>query len=343
MHQTYEFYLVDPATWGDAERIENVLSATLNRDLESDTLGNAVIDLEESIGESYFRVYLVTVQDGVRERHCLGTYMAETPVGDFDGRSGHVSIEAYTPLIELADEYPEIGFSVPSGSDVSITAARLIADNCRAPVLGDAGGDKLDETFVAHPDETWLQFISALLKRANKRMLLDERGQVVIAPIRDAAALGPSATFDDGNSSILMPEIEDSQDFYGVPNKYEAVVTKGGYTMSVVVENDSSSSEISVTNRGRVVRHRNTSPDVSGNPTEAELRAYAQRELKAMSCLERTLSYTHGYCGTNIGQAALLAYERAGINANALVVRQSIECIPGCPVTEVSKYSKSYY
>ena len=35
MQQSFEFYRVDPATWKDVERIENVDSCTINRDSET--------------------------------------------------------------------------------------------------------------------------------------------------------------------------------------------------------------------------------------------------------------------------------------------------------------------
>ena len=64
MQQTFEYYTVDPSTWKDVKRIENVLSCTIDRDSEAATLGSATINAAESIGESYIRVYLVAIQNG---------------------------------------------------------------------------------------------------------------------------------------------------------------------------------------------------------------------------------------------------------------------------------------
>ena len=51
MQQTFEYYIVDPGTWRDVRRIDNVKSCTINRDIDAETLGSATIDVTESLGE----------------------------------------------------------------------------------------------------------------------------------------------------------------------------------------------------------------------------------------------------------------------------------------------------
>ena len=84
MTRTYEFYLVDEGTWKDKSIIRNVKSCTINRDLTADTLGSATFDITELLGECYIRVYLITIQNGVREKHPLGTFLVQTPSSSFD-------------------------------------------------------------------------------------------------------------------------------------------------------------------------------------------------------------------------------------------------------------------
>lgn len=113
MQQTFEFYVVDPGTWKDTKRLDTVKSCTITRDLDTDTLGSATFDITESVGECYIRVYLITIQNGVREKHALGTFLVQTPATSFDGKVRSVSMDAYTPLIELKENSPEIGYSIP--------------------------------------------------------------------------------------------------------------------------------------------------------------------------------------------------------------------------------------
>ena len=79
MQQTFEYYIVDRNTWKDAKPLTNVKSCSITRDLDTDTLGSASFELTDSIGECYVRVYLITIQNGVKERHPLGTFLVQTP------------------------------------------------------------------------------------------------------------------------------------------------------------------------------------------------------------------------------------------------------------------------
>ena len=113
MQQTFEYYVVDPNTWKDMRLLDTVKSCTINRDSEVDTLGSATIDIVDSVGECYIRVYLITIQNGVREKHPLGTFLVQTPSSSYDGKTRNVSMDAYTPLFELKENQPPIGYYIP--------------------------------------------------------------------------------------------------------------------------------------------------------------------------------------------------------------------------------------
>ena len=112
MQQTFEYYVVDPGTWKDVRLLDNVKSCTINRDATAETLGSATIDVTESVGECYIRVYLITIQNDIKEKHPLGTFLVQTPVSSFDGKIRNVSMDAYTPLLELKENHPPLGFSI---------------------------------------------------------------------------------------------------------------------------------------------------------------------------------------------------------------------------------------
>ncbi len=113
MQQSFEYYIVDPETWQDQSLLSTVKKSSINRDAETDTLGSATFDIVEKVGECYVRVYLITIQNGVREKHPLGTFLAQTPTSTFDGKTRNVSMDAYTPLIELKEKQPDIGYYEP--------------------------------------------------------------------------------------------------------------------------------------------------------------------------------------------------------------------------------------
>ena len=104
MQQTFEYYTVNPDTWKDDKQIKNIKSSNIVRDSTLETLGSASIDITESIGECYIRKYLVTNQNGVTEKHPLDVFLVQTPSSSFDGKIRNVTMDAYTPLIELKEK-----------------------------------------------------------------------------------------------------------------------------------------------------------------------------------------------------------------------------------------------
>ena len=116
MQQTFEYYIVDPNTWKDMKLIDTVKSCTVNRDAEADTLGSASFDITDSVGECYIRAYLVAIQNGVTEKHPLGTFLVQTPSSSYDGKTRSVSMDAYTPLLELKEKQPPLGYYVPKSA-----------------------------------------------------------------------------------------------------------------------------------------------------------------------------------------------------------------------------------
>lgn len=338
MQQTYEFFVVDPSTWKDVRPLDCVKSCTINRDSEAETLGSATFQLTETITESYVRVYLVTIQNGVKERHPLGTFLAQTPSSDFDGKVLNASVDAYTPLIELKEKQPPIGYFVKLDEEtLTLTQAGILtADYARAPVVSITNDtSKTKGSFVADTDDTWLTFISDLLANEKYKFDLDEMGRILFKPDQELKTLQPVWTYNDDNSSILQPEITIDQDIYGIPNVVEVIYSTGTKTYYSRKTNDDKNSIISIPNRGREIVHRVTDPSLIGASSQKEVDDYAEKVLSDLSTIEATVTYTHGYCPVRLGDCVRLDYKRAKMrNIKAKVISQSIQCKPGCPVKE---------
>lgn len=340
MQQTFEYYTVDPGTWKDAKKLDNVKSSSISRDSEADTLGSASFEVTDSVGESYIRVYLITIQNGVREKHPLGTFLVQTPSSSFDGKVRSVSMDAYTPLIELKEGQPPIGYTIMKGENIMDTAYDLVSENLRAPVAMANKDDKIHFDFVADTNDTWLSFLKDFIGNAKYTFDIDEMGRILFSPEQDTASLQPVWTYDDSNSSILYPEITMNHDLYGVPNVVEVIYSNGSSQYYARVVNDDVNSPISTINRGREIVHRVTNPSFLGEPTEYQIKEYADKLLKSLSTLEYSISYTHGYCPVRVGDCIRLNYERAGLtDIKAKVISQSIKCEPGCPVTEKAVFT----
>lgn len=344
MQQTFEYYTVDPGTWKDDKLLSVVKSSNITRDSEIETLGSATFEVTDLLGECYIRVYLITIQNGNREKHPLGTFLVQTPSSSFDGKIKNVSMDAYTPLLELKEKQPPIGYFIPKNENIMNTVKRLTQENARAPVSGVNCSAKLNYDFVADTEDTWLTFLTDLTTNAKYTFDLDELGRILFSPKQDTASLQPIWTYDDNNSSILYPDLSIDHDLYGVPNVVEIIYTTNNDTYYAKVVNDDSNSPTSTVNRGREITYRETKPNLIGEPTQAQVEEYAEQLLKDLSSIEYTVSYTHGYCPVKVGDCVRLNYSRAGLNGvKAKVISQTIKCEPGCPVTEKAVFATNLW
>lgn len=342
MQQTYEFYTVDPNSWMNVAKLDAITGGSINRDDENELLESASFETTEAVDECYVRVCLICIQNGVKyEPIPLGTFMVQTPSTTFNGRNKNITMDAYSPLIELKDSKPPYGYALMSTTSVMTTAADIVFDNCRAPVVRTSDSTTLDDDFVADFDnDTWLTFLSDLISVAGYSFGLDEMSRVIFSVKRDAIASTPVWTYNDDNSSILYPDITLEKDLYGIPNVVEVLYSSdNGYKLGRAVNKDPGSITSTVT-RGREVVYRVTNPEDLVNPSQAHINNYAEELLRSMSVLENTISYTHGYCPVRVGDCVMLNYERAGLtNIKAVVKSQTIKCSPGTEVSETAVYT----
>lgn len=340
MKQTFEYYIVDPNTWRDKSRLENVKSCTINRELSAETLGSATIDVDGVIEECYIRIYLITSQNGLRERHVLGTFLVQTPTSKYTGMVTSVSLEAYTPLLELKEKMPPLGYAILKDENIMSYAFRIIRENTRAPVVGTESEKKLYTDFVAGTNDTWLSFVSDLISYANYDMDLDENGRIIFQPKVETTSLQPVYTYNDDNSSILYPEISLNQDIYNIPNVVEVIYSSGNDNYYAKAVNDNPNSLVSTISRGREIVLRVTNPELPGNPTQRQVQKYAEQKLASESTVNYTAAYMHAYCPVRLGDCVRLNYTKAGLkDVKARVISQSIKCESGCPVTENAIYT----
>lgn len=455
---------VAKGTWKDKRKLDNIKSCTITRDADSDTKISATFDVTESVGECYIRVYLVTIQNGLKMKHPLGTFLVQTPSSSFDGRVRSVTMDAYSPLLELTEKSPPFGFFIKKGADVMEMAYQLTNENVRCPVSepvtpstilhydfvadtsdtymtmlkdligvattttcyiahksweyyevtksegsfvlgkmilrpypdGDVtvtkvetsefGGELysyLDENLTAHyycrvatyihtheeieypfgkevTDETpgalinrcfsyidgenTVYFIIAETGLAQYEYEVDELGEVTFAPKLEAKYMQPKWTYTDDNSSILDASITMDHDLYGIPNVVEVVYSTKDKYIESTIENTDINSPTSILNRGRRIVHREVNPDIHGEATQEIVDKYAEDLLSALSSVEFTISYTHGYCPVKLNDCVRLNYGRAGLtNIKAKVIYQNIKCQTGCQVSEKAVFTNKLW
>ena len=355
MQQTFEYYTVNPITWKDEKRLTKVKSSSIDWDSSSKTLCSATIELDDDINECYIRIYLITIQNGITEKHPLGTFLVQTLPTSFDGKKKSFSVDAYSPLLELNEKYPPLGYYIvkdkqkyPVGveyTNIMDIAYKLTKENLRAPVVKPSCDKTLYDHFVSDPNDTYLTLITDLMANAKYSFGLDELGKVIFVPQKKIEAMQPIWTYTDDNSSILYPDIDMDRDLYGIPNVVEVFASNGTDLIHSVIENNDINSPTSIKNRGRRIVHRDNDPEITGIPSEkdkaqAYVDEYAKALLAKLSSLEHTITYKHGYCPVRIGDCIRINSERFGLNnVKARVISQNIKCTPGCPVTEKAVYT----
>lgn len=346
MRQTFEYYIVDPYTWFDVERLTRIKSCTITRDLTLDTLGSASIDSSDDLNDKYVRAYLIVTQGDEQDKIPLGTFIAQTPSTTFDGKVNSIGHDAYTPLIELTEKQMPIGYAARKGDNVVERARSILLDaSLRAPVGECSDSTTLTGDFLSDPQDTRLTFVSDLLVNAKYSLGLDELSRVIFVPDRDLNAMQPRWTYNDDNSSILYPDLSVSRDIFGVPNRVEVVFSSSSGTfLTAEDKNEDENSIVSYQARGRWITYRDNSPDVVDGVTQGQLNDYAHKKLLDLSSVDFELSYKHGYCPVRLGDCVLLNYQRADIrNMRAKVTKQVIECVPGCPVQETAVFTKKLW
>ena len=205
MQQTFEYYIVDPSTWKDDKKLTNIISSTINYDAEAETLGSASFDVTESVGECYIRIYLITVQNGVKEKFPLGTFLVQTPSSNFDGKVRKVTMDAYTPLLELKENPTPIGYYIAKDENILKSAIDIIDEHSRAPIVITYDDATIPYDFVSNTNDTWLSYTSDLIANAKYKYDIDGMGRILFSKNQDTASLQPVWTYEDGENSILHP------------------------------------------------------------------------------------------------------------------------------------------
>ncbi len=344
MNQTFEYYEVDPNTWKDKTLLRTVKSASISRDSTAVTLGSASIDVDELVGESYIRIYLIASQNGFIEKVSLGIYLVQTPTSSFDGKVMGVSMDAYTPLLELNENPVPLGYALLKDENIMKRAYQLLSTNGRAPVIETESDKTLENDFIANVSDTWLTYVLDLIKLAKYDINVDELGRIIFEPEKRLDELSPIWTFNDDNSSILLPEIGLRHDLYKIPNTVEVTASIGTEIYTAIVKNEDPSSPTSIQSRGRVITHRETSPKFPGIPTKEMIDEYAYNLLKTLSDVEYEISYSHGYCPVRVGDCVRLNYTKAKLkDVKAKIISQNIKCEPGCTVSERAIFTKNLW
>lgn len=323
----WRYCLVDPDTWADTEVMDSVSSCTVSWDASTETLVSGSLDVDETFpeGECYVRVWCDATQSRRTERVPVATLLCQASSDSSEGTKRTFAVEAHSPLLELADDQPPVGWSVSGRVDDAI---RLICTHMRAPLIEYESDVTLTNAVVAGDDDTWLTMLWAVLDSAELTMLVDGMGRLRVEPKSPSWALSPVMTLSDMDErGVLWADMSRETSLFSIPNKLEVIWSGGSEHYSSIAVNDDPSSQTSVPMRGRVVSTRETNPEgLMANPTQGAVDDYAQRRLRELSVVTRTYSLKAGYLPLWLGVAAKLELSKLSANEVASVREIEIQC-----------------
>ena len=192
--------------------------------------------------------------------------------------------------------------------------------------------------------ETYFPFWSVLAE-PDRQLLCENTAEKHFdrsQPVHDN--MGCTGLFIVRSGPIMFPDMDIEHDLYGVPNVVEVIYSNGREHHTSRVVNDDANSPTSTVARGREIKYQTTDVGLSGIPTNQQVDEYAERLLKELSTVEYTITYTHAYCGTRLGDCVRINYSRAGLTGiKAKIISQTIKCEHGCPVTEKAVFTSKLW
>ena len=316
---------VDRDTWAATDEITGLLSASVERDRDSDLMesGNATFDSEIGKGEFWGRLEMLAEQDGEVERHAVATLLFSP--GDSTSTVGGKTTECSgrSILAPAEDRKLLAGTYAPMGADGAAYAASMIAACTPAPVLTE-GSFTLTQNYVFAEGTTYLEAARTIVDGAGWRIGISGGGTVTVGPKPSE----PSLVLDSAHASLLGVEIGVNGSLEEVPNRYIAV---DGDRQAVAVD-DSADNPASLYNRGRYVDVFDSSPQLVDGES---LEAYARRKLaEANESLESRTYTREWWPDVTCGDLVVGSMASVDLDCTMRVVSQSLEVGKGVTVSE---------
>lgn len=223
----------------------------------------------------------------------LGVFLFAAPkLSQHDGWRAW-SVELLGKLTVLDEDAVEGTYSVAAGSVVTDLVVALIQSAGEDRIACTPSDAVTTAMMTWDPGTPKLTIINDLLASINYWSLwTDGEGQYRIEPYVAPASRPVTWTFEEGESSIHLPEWELDHDTAGVPNRIVLVGQGSGDDPALVATalNENHNSPYSYAARGRWITHTEEGVEAAD---QATLTALAQRKLIDLSTPNATISAQH--------------------------------------------------
>ena len=267
---------VDPLTWGDVDRFEIDDGSSISR-IGSGIRENAELHLNFNLnGEQLIRIYMDTVQGQDAAHLPLFTGYATSPKLSLNENLKSQNAPCYGVLKSVNDIKLPLGWYASKGR-IATDVVKELLGGIRTSI--DMYPPVLQKYIVAEKNESNLTMIDKILSSVGWIMQMDGMGIANLKPKQTVPVLSVSNSMD-----IIEEDVNIEQDTFYVPNVLRVMYNDD----SEVVYDNSEASPFSVQNRGREIWEQE---ELSELPEDTSLLLYAQKRLKELQTVGRTIHY----------------------------------------------------
>lgn len=330
---TWHLYHVNADTWSEDGEIQNLVSASITKDIESDLIEDADITVDGESVKGYVRLVLEADSGLSNERVPMGTFLVTSPKKTHKHRFKSLDLECYSVLKPASDKLLSPGWYFPEGGDPVAGACQLLNESLIAPVVPTESDIKTEEPKVAENGESYLSMAKYLLDDTDYYISIDQNGYVTVKKKADDIV----ATFDTYENDIVFQEITDETDVFDIPNILRVTDGSGKYE---IIRNEDEESETSIENLGW---EKWAAEDVTLEANETLLSKGNER-MEELSKGTRTLSYSREYSpNINLNDNVLILLPQCDVIGVFRIKTQNVKMGAGAEVSETSTFETNYW
>lgn len=185
----------------------------------------------------------------------LGLFLMSTPGrAAWENNSGR-SVECYDQTSILRQDLLPTRTTVPAGTVILSAISSQLTDAGITSISAEPNSSTMPIDRDWPPGTSRYEIIQDLREMINYETIwFNGMGQAVLRPYRSPSGRAPGYKYADDSESVTLPAANDMIDFYGVPNRWIAIVSEPEMEpLTSVYTNTSASSPTSTVSRGRTI------------------------------------------------------------------------------------------
>lgn len=335
---TYRFVRVDRDTWMEAEELDNVVSGSgsvmriQNNALKEQGVLSVVGPL--GIGDDLLRIYYeATDSAGETLSTPIATLFASKGKSKYTSAAEQGSVTMYSALLALKRKVITETMTIAAGA-VAIDEAEDLLDEVGMQHAITASTKQLNVGKSWKPGTSYLDIINDLCQFAGYWAARpDPAGRVKLFPYASPRERTAVYDFEEGPSSIFLPDMGYESDAYDVPNIFVVNSTNATETFSGSYENSDPESPYSTANRPEIptVREVNDADDAD------DCASMAERDAQTHPGPADTYTVQHAYRPLTISDVVNVIWPARDINIKGAIQSQTLTLNRALMVTSAVK------